>query len=215
MKKWMCAVFSGVILLSLTACNSQSDTPKDDEAGISATVTTTPTVQTDESVWYSEEDGVHGRIWLGMTEKEVYDTLNKYSIPILDTKQGFERDKYGADNLSSDYYYAKRFWTKGHQYFYFDENNRLAEIHYSDQLRQTMDPVNEEFEAQRGVQRRGAYKDMINAYGEPDQIIENEGTQSCVYYLENGDYLHFVYQGLSLPILSIHYCKTPYPYSVW
>ncbi len=55
MKKWMCAVFSGVILLSLTACNSQSDTPKDDEAGVSATVTTTPTVQTDGTVMTDDE----------------------------------------------------------------------------------------------------------------------------------------------------------------
>lgn len=169
----------------------------------------------DDSIWYSEEVGVRGRIWLGMTEQELYDVLNEHNIEITFANFTYERDAYGAEYLPPSDFYYKRLYTKGHQYFYFDEDNRLAEIHYSDQLRPSMDPVNEEFEAQRGVRRGGTYEEMIAAYGEPDQIIEQEGNQSCVYHLENGDYLHFVYQGLSLPILFITYSRHPIPYSIW
>ena len=169
----------------------------------------------DDSIWYSEEVGVRGRIWLGMTEQELYDVLNEHNIEITFANFTYERDAYGAEYLPSSDFYYKRLYTKGHQYFYFDEDNRLAEIHYSDQLRPSMDPVNEEFEAQHGVRRGGTYEEMIAAYGEPDQVIEQEGNQSCVYHLENGDYLHFVYQGLSLPILFITYSRHPIPYSIW
>lgn len=200
-----------VMLFSLTACNNTPAVSDD-----SSSVTKAPAMQTNDSLWYSEDAGVRGRIWLGMTEKELYDVLNEYNIEITFANFSLERDEYGAEYLSSDdSYYYKRLYTKGHQYFYFDENDKLTEIHYSDQLRPSMDPVNKEFEAQRGVRRGGTYEEMIAAYGEPDQVIEQDGNQSCVYHLENGDYLHFVYQGLAFPILFITYCKHPIPYSIW
>ena len=212
MKKWISLLLVAVWLLSLTACTPLSFLSDDDPGDTS---TTTPTLKTDD--WYSEEEGVRGRIWLGMTEKELCAVLYENNIEITAADSTLERDAYGAEYLSSDdyAYYRKRVYTKGHQSFYFDENDTLAEIHYSDQLRATMDPINEEFRAQRGVQRRGTYQEMIDAYGEPDQVIEKNGDQSCVYHLENGDYLHFVYQGLSQPILFISYCRYPIPYSVW
>lgn len=213
MKKWLSSLFVMVLLLSLTACDTVPVTPNNDK---NDTSTTTSTPQINNSIWYSEEIGVRGRIWLGMTEKELYDVLNENRIEITNSNPTFECDEYGAEYLpSDDSYYYKRLYTKGHQYFYLDENSTLAEIHYSDQLRPTMDPVNEEFEAQRGVRRGGTYEEMIAAYGKPDQVIEQGGQQACVYHLENGDYLHFVYQGLSFPILFITYCKHSTPHSVW
>lgn len=211
MKKWLSLIMAIVMLFSLTACNNTPAVSDD-----SSSVTKAPAMQTNDSLWYSEDAGVRGRIWLGMTEKELYDVLNEYNIEITFANFSLERDEYGAEYLSSDdSYYYKRLYTKGHQYFYFDENDKLTEIHYSDQLRPSMDPVNKEFEAQRGVRRGGTYEEMIAAYGEPDQVIEQDGNQSCVYHLENGDYLHFVYQGLAFPILFITYCKHPIPYSIW
>lgn len=213
MKKWLSILLVVVLLLSLTACNPVPITLNNDQNDTSTTVSTP---QTNNSVWYSEESGVRGRIWLGMTEKELYDVLTKHNVEIINSNPTFECDEYGAEYLPSDNScYYKRLYTKGHQYFYFEENDTLAEIHYSDQLRPTMDPVNEEFETQRGVRRGGTYEEMIAAYGEPEQIIEQDGKQACVYHLENGDYLHFVYQGLSFPILFITYCKHPIPYSAW
>lgn len=171
----------------------------------------------DNSIWYSEENDVQGRIWIGMTEKEVYDVLNKYNITIsqpFHDNLDLEYDEYGAECLPSECYYNKRLYTAGHQSFFFDNEDELVEICYFDQMHYTSPPVNDEFEAQRGVKRRGKYEDMINAYGEPDKVINiDDSNETHVYYLENGDYLHFVYQGTSTPIQSIHYCKYPYLFS--
>jgi len=180
-------------------------------------ITPSPTpIKTDDSIWYSEDADVLGRIWLGMTEKEVYDVLVKYNITIEPPPPipNFECDEYGAISDSSNSYYKKHFYTEGHQYFWFDKDDRLAEICYFDQIHYTDSPINEEFITKLGVQRRDSYEDMINAYGEPDKVI-NIGAyhESHMYRLENGDYLHFVYPSTSLPIESIHYSKTPYVFS--
>jgi len=178
-------------------------------------VTPSPTpIKTDDSIWYSEDANVLGRIWLGMTEKEVYDVLVKYNITITLPVPGLECDEYGAIYEQSKSYYKKYFYTEGNQYFWFDEEDLLCEICYFDQMHYTSPPINEEFEAQRGIQRRDKYEDMINAYGEPDKVINiYSSIESHMYRLENGDYLHFVYQGTSTPIESIHYSKYPYVFS--
>ena len=213
MKKFGCyiclfAISMCLLLLGFKKAPIPNNTP--------VTQAPTSSIKTDNSVWYSEEANVRGRIWLGMTEKEVYDVLNKYNVKIAKANSIYECDEYGAQYEPPEYYYKKFLYTEGHQYFYFDDDDRLVEICYFDQMHSSSAPVNEEFEAQRGVKRRDDYEDMINAYGEPDKVI-NVGSgineSSHIYYLENGDYLHFVYQGASTPIQSIHYCKFPYVFS--
>lgn len=216
MKKFCCYVIPCLLLICLLFSGCES-TPELNDTPV--TQDTTSSIKTDDSVWYSEEAGVRGRIWLGMTEKAVYDVLTQYNIPIKklysNSPELDKYDEYGALYLSSPYdYHKKQLYTEGHQYFYFDEDDQLEEICYFDQMHYTSDPVNKEFEAQRGVKRGSTYEDMIKAYGEPDQVVDlNDHTQSCVYHLGNGHYLHFVYQGTSTPIQSIHYCEYPYLFS--
>ncbi len=214
MKKRIAFILIFCMLLLLSGCEGSSS-PDDTLTKPSST----SAIKTDDSVWYSEEAGVRGRIWLGMTVKEVYDVLNQYNIPIKKLYSNFPEldkyDEYGALYLSSPYdYHKKQLYTEGHQHFYFDEDDQLEEICYFDQMHYTSGPVNKEFEAQRGVKRGGTYEDMIKAYGDPDQVVNlDSSNQSYVYHLENDDYLHFVYQGISTPIQSIHYCKYPYLFS--
>ncbi len=214
MKKLACYIclFTLSVCLLFSGCKKASapnNTPIPQDA--------TSSIKTDDSVWYSEEADVRGRIWLGMTEKEVYDVLNKYGITIVKTTNIYECDEYGALCLPPEDYCKKYFATKGHQSFWFDEDDRLVEIRYFGQMHPSGTPVNEEFESQRGVKRADDYEDMIRAYGEPDKVISAGSNQSdnhsYVYYLENGDYLHFVYQGAVTPIQSIHYCKFPHVFS--
>ena len=215
MKKFGCYIclFALSMCLLFSGCESapaSNDTP--------ITQGSTSSVKTDDSVWYSEEAGIHGRIWLGMTEKEVYDVLNKYNIAISKLYDDiYEYDEYGAQYAPSECYYKKCLDTQGQQSFYFDKDDRLVEICYFGQMHPSAPPVNEAFEAQRGVKRADNYEDMINAYGEPDKVINAGSNESLnhshIYYLENGDYLHFVYQGASTPIQSIHYCKFPHVFS--
>ena len=214
MKKFGCyiclfAISMCLLLLGFKEAPKSNDTPVTQES--------TSSIKTDNSVWYSEEANVRGRIWLGMTEKEVYDVLNKYNVKIAKANSIYECDEYGAQYEPPEYYYKKFLYTEGHQYFYFDDDDRLVEIRYFDQMHSSSAPVNEEFEAQRGVKRRDDYEDMINAYGEPDKVVNAGSNESHnhthIYYLENGDYLHFVYQGASTPVQSIHYCKFPHVFS--
>lgn len=212
MKK-ICCVTLLLLLVGLLFSGCES-TPASNDTPVKQG--STSSVKTDDSIWYSEEADVRGRIWLGMTEKEVYDVLNQYNITIVKATHVLECDEYGAQYEPSECYYEKCLYTQGHQAFYFDEANRLMEICYHDQMHPSSAPVNEEFEAQRGVKRRDDYEDMINAYGEPNKVISvGSGIEesSHIYYLENGDYLHFVYQGASTPIQSIHYSKFPYAFS--
>ena len=210
MKKRIAFILIFCMLLLLAGCEGSSS-PDDTLTKPSST----SAIKTDDSVWYSEEAGVHGRIWLGMTEKEVYDALNKYNITISQPYDDiYEYDEYGAEYRPPESYYKKCFYTEGHEMFWFDKDDRLMEIWYQDQMHSSSAPVNKEFQAQRGVQRRGTYEEMVDAYGEPDQVVNlDSSNQSYVYHLENGDYLHFVYQGISTPIQSIHYCKFPYLFS--
>jgi len=172
----------------------------------------TPPIKTDDSIWYSEDANVLGRIWLGMTEKEVYDVLNKYNITIVAANPIYEYDEFGAQYESPDSYYRKCIDTEGYQYFWFDENDRLIEICYY-----RTDSENDEFKTQNGVQRSDKYEDMIKAYGKPYKAItfgsKEYAKKDYMYYLENGTYLHFVYQDISSPIQSIHYCEYPYLFS--
>lgn len=215
MKK-ICCVTLLLLLVGLLFSGCES-TPKPNNAPV--TQSTISSIKTDDSIWYSEEADVRGRLWLDMTEKEVYDVLNQYNIPIKELYSNSPElnkyDEYGALYLSSPYdYHKKQLYTEGHQHFYFDEDDQLEEICYFDQMHYTSDPVNKEFEAQRGVKRGDTYEDMIKAYGEPDQVVDlDSSNQSYVYHLENGDYLHFVYQGVSTPIQSMHYSKYPYLFS--
>ena len=204
------------IICLLSVCllfSSCQDKPASNNT--SGTQDSTSSIKTDDSVWYSEKAGVLGRIWLGMTEKEVYDVLIKYNITIIQPYPNFEYDEYGAMYRPPECYYKKLLHTEGYQYFWFDKDDRLCEISYVDQMHYTSPPINKEFEAQRGVQRRGKYQDMIDAYGKPDKIITiYSSTESYMYRLENGDYLHFVYQGITNPIESIRYSKYPYLFSL-
>ena len=88
MKKWLSLIMAIVMLFSLTACNNTPAVSDD-----SSSVTKAPAMQTNDSLWYSEDAGVRGRIWLGMTEKELYDVLNDYNIEITFANFSLERDE--------------------------------------------------------------------------------------------------------------------------
>lgn len=210
MKKFCCYVIPCLLLICLLFSGCES-TPEPNDTPV--TQGTTSSIKTNDSVWYSEEAGVRGRIWLGMTEKEVYDALNKYNITISQPYDDiYEYDEYGAEYQPPESYYKKCFYTEGHEMFWFDKDDRLMEIWYQDQMHSSSAPVNKEFQAQRGVQRRGTYEEMVDAYGEPDQVVTIDILKSYVYHLESGDYLHFVYQDGD-PIQSIHYSRYPYLFS--
>ncbi len=67
MKKFCCVIPCLLLVcLLFSACESKP-TPNDTPTPTSST----SSIKTDDSVWYSEEAGVRGRIWLGMAEKEV------------------------------------------------------------------------------------------------------------------------------------------------
>lgn len=185
---------------SITTQNSTSSTK---------TQESTSSIKTNDSVWYSEEEGVRGRLWLGMTEKEVYDVLIKYDVKIRTDFSSKKYDKYGAEYNSPDMYYPKKIVTEQNQFFYFDKNDQLCEIKY-------LKPrIYGTFESQRGVKPKDTYEDMLNAYGKPDLYATSAYiNKSHIYYLENGEYLHFVYQNTTnTPILSVHYSKYPYLFS--
>ncbi len=213
MKKSCCLATLCALFICLLICGCE-------ETPISSDIPTVPSstssIKTDDSVWYSEGANVRGRIWLGMTEKEVYDVLTQYNIPIkkiFGNSPELEYDEYDALCLSSQYY-KKQLYTKGHQHFFFDEEDRLVEIGYYDQMHPDDDPVNEEFKTQGGVNRGNFYQDMIVTYGEPDKVIDLDKIhQSYMYQLENGDYLHFVFQNNYDHIQAIHYCEYPYLFS--
>ena len=230
MKKVFAVGMSLLTVLSLSACNANlaegsatlSTTTQSSTMSITTTSITTQnstsstktqestsSIKTNDSVWYSEEEGVRGRLWLGMTEKEVYDVLIKYDVKIRTDFPSKKYDKYGAEYNSPDMYYPKKFVTEQNQFFYFDKNDQLCEIKY-------LKPrIYGTFESQRGVKPKDTYEDMLNAYGKPDLYATSAYiNKSHIYYLENGEYLHFVYQNTTnAPILSVHYSKYPYLFS--
>ena len=215
MKKFCCYVTLCLLMVCLlfSGCKEPS-VPNDTPATQGSTSSTnaqesTLSIKINDSVWYSEEKSVRGRLWLGMTEKEVYDVLNKYDVKIRTKSPSKKYDEYGAEYTSSDMYYPKKFVTEENQFFYFDKNNQLSEIKY------LKAPVDRGFEAQGGVKPKDTYEDMLNAYGNPDLYATSAYiNKSHIYYLENGEYLHFVYQNTTnAPILSVHYSKYPYLFS--
>ena len=79
MKKVCCTITLYMLLVCLlfSGCKEPS-VPNDTPATQGSTSSTnaqesTLSIKIDDSVWYSEEAGVYGRVWLGMTEKEWYD----------------------------------------------------------------------------------------------------------------------------------------------
>ncbi len=206
MKKFCCYLIPCLLLVCLLFSGCEN-TPEPSDTPV--TQSTTSSIKTDDSVWYSEEADVRGRIWLGMTEKEVYAVLNQYDIRIRTDFPSKQYDDYGAECTSADSYYPKKIVTEENQFFYFNKYDQLSEIKY------LKAPVDRGFEAQRGVKPKDEYEDMLNAYGDPT-MYSTSGyiNKSHIYYLENGEYLHFVYQNTTnAGILSIHYSKYPYLFS--
>ena len=72
MKKFCCYLIPCLLLVCLLFSGCEN-TPEPSDTPV--TQSTTTSIKTDDSVWYSEEADVRGRIWLGMTEKEVYDVF--------------------------------------------------------------------------------------------------------------------------------------------
>ena len=210
------AIFSVLCILFLGGCQEQTPTPPTSDLNSTSIDSSSNAmdITTDDSIWYSEKAGVRGRIWLGMTEKEVYDVLTKYNIEIDTNNIYAQYDEYGAAIKPAYYPYSKEIKTLGHQYYEFDENNLLVEITYFDQLHNTDEPVNNDFFSEKGVKRRDSYEKIINLYGEPDKEI-NVDDGWCyvyVYKLENGNYILFTFTtSNTTPLLAITYSQYNYP----
>ena len=196
MKRWTGGLAGLVIAAALVlgGCGTPAEpgSALPEETSSTAETSTMPATSATEpfeinnDVWYSEQAGVRGRLWLGMTEKEVYDVLTEHDIEIK-FYDNLEYDEYGA-GTQKPYYNYKAIETYGHQFFEFDENDRLVEITYLDQVHYTTEPVNEEFESEKGLKRRDTYDRMVELYGEPHKItnIDDGWCYVYAYRLEAG-----------------------------
>ena len=212
MKRWTGVLAASVIAAALVlgGCAETRDGPGSalpEETSSTAETSTMPATSATEpfeinnDVWYSEQAGVRGRLWLGMTEKEVYDVLMEHDIEIK-FYDNLEYDEYGA-GTQKPYYNYKAIETYGHQFFEFDENDRLVEITYLDQVHYTTEPVNEEFESEKGLKRRDTYDRMVELYGEPHKItnIDDGWCYVYAYRLEAG-YVLFTFNAGQLLAIS-------------
>lgn len=169
-----------------------------------SSVGTSGTVTEDDNLWFSEKAGVRGRIWLGMTEKQVYDVLMKYNIKIDPYFDNMDHDSLGA-GIITDSPYSKQLDTVGHQFYEFDKNDRLVEITYFEKLHQNDDPVDQSFYSERGLKRGDSYDKMIQLYGQPIKTEELLDMHGYAYKLENGGYVIFTFVNNSYPMNDIVY----------
>lgn len=233
LKRSFCFFNTLPILLScliLTSCKSNTQNSANSNGTTNSTIGTTNTVKSDEttkntestidtsaavteddSVWFSEKAGVRGRIWLGMTEKQVYDVLMKNNVKI-DTSYGYSAgyDSLGA-GIITDGNYSKQLQTIGHQYYEFDKNDQLVEITYLEKLHENDDPVDQSFYAEKGLKRGDSYDKMIQLYGQPDKTEKVADMNGYVYKLGNGNYAIFTFTNNSKPMNDIVYSMTGSP----